>query len=90
MTIRNNARDSQYETNIDGHLAFITYEMDGPHKITFTHTTVPDALAGRGVASALAKFALDDARAQKLKVVAQCPFVASYIRKHAEYQDLVK
>jgi hypothetical protein len=29
-------------------------------------------------------------RARNLKVVAQCPFVAGYIGKHADYSDLLK
>jgi uncharacterized protein len=90
MTIRNNERDSQYETNIDGHIAYVAYEMEHPDRIVFTHTHVPEALGGRGVGGALAKFALDDARARNLSVVPQCPFVKSYIGKHPEYQDLVK
>ena len=51
-----------------------------------------DPAAGRdiGAFDVVAKFALEDARARKLTVVAQCPFVANYIQKHPEYQDLLK
>src|ERR671938_624989 len=50
--------------------------------IVFTHTEVPPALEGRGIAGALARYALDDARRQGLAVLPQCPFIASYIRRH--------
>lgn len=89
MTITNNERDSQYETNVDGHLAYAAYEMPHPDTILFTHTKVPEALGGRGVGGGLAKFALEDARARRLKVIAQCPFIKAYIEKHPEYQDLL-
>jgi predicted GNAT family acetyltransferase len=89
MTIINNQRDSQYETSVDGHLAYAAYEMLHPDTIVFTHTKVPEALGGRGIAGSLAKFALDDVRARKLKVIARCPFIKAYIEKHPEYQDLL-
>jgi predicted GNAT family acetyltransferase len=57
--------------------------------IVFTHTIVPKAIEGRGVASKLIRAALDSARDQGLKVVAQCPFVAAYMQRHPETRDLL-
>jgi len=51
---------------------------------------VPPALEGRGIAGKLARAALDYARERKLSVIPRCPFVAAYIRKHPEYQSLVR
>lgn len=87
--VRNNTAESRFELDVDGHTAAAYYDFS-PGVITFTHTEVPEALSGRGVGSQLAKGALDSVRAQKLKVVAKCPFIAGYITKHPEYQDLVK
>ncbi|MDF7777862.1 GNAT family N-acetyltransferase [Sphingomonas sp. AOB5] len=86
--IVNNAADLRYETHVEGHTAFAAYKLHG-EVITFTHTIVPEELGGRGIASRLIKFALDDVRAQGLKVIAQCPFVAAYIEKHPDYRDLL-
>jgi uncharacterized protein len=87
--IRNNETESQFETTIDGHTAAVAYFVEG-NVITFTHTGVPDALGGRGIAGALAKHALEHARANNLAVVPSCSYIASYIRKNPEYQDLVR
>jgi len=87
--VRNNEKQSQYETTVDGHVAYTAYDLEDPNRIVFTHTVVPEELAGRGVAGAIVKFALDDARARKLTVVPQCPYVAAYIKKHPEYEDLL-
>ena len=87
--IRNNEESSRYETTIDGHTAYTAYDQDDSGRVVFTHTVVPDELSGRGLAGALVKHALDDARSRDKKVVPQCSYVASYIRKHPEYQDLV-
>ena len=86
--VRNNTAEHRYELTVEGHLA-ATYYQIANGVITFVHTEVPDALAGRGVGSKLVKGALDQVRSQGLKVVAQCPFVKAYIEKHAEYADLL-
>jgi predicted GNAT family acetyltransferase len=55
-----------------------------------SHTEVPPELGGKGIASKLIRGALDQVRAEGLKVIAQCPFVKAFIDKHADYQDLLK
>lgn len=88
-TVLNNTDKNRYELSVDGHLAATYYRVaDGV--ITFIHTEVPDALAGRGVGAKLVKGALDQVRAAGLKVVPQCPFVRAYIEKHPDYADLLK
>jgi predicted GNAT family acetyltransferase len=88
-TVRDNPAENRYELTVDGHLAGAYYKLaDGV--ITFVHTEVPKELGGRGIGSQLVKGALDDVRARNLKVVAQCPFVAGYIGKHADYSGLLK
>ncbi|WP_211596662.1 GNAT family N-acetyltransferase [Phreatobacter stygius] len=86
--VRNNPELNRYELAVEGHVAAAYYQLK-PGIITFVHTEVPNELAGKGVGSALARGALDDARAQGLKVVAQCPFIGAYIAKHGEYGDLL-
>jgi uncharacterized protein len=77
-----------FETTVDGHVAILNYKQDG-RSITFIHTQVPKALAGRGVGSALAGAGLKYAREQGLQVIPKCEFVAGYIKKHPEFADLV-
>lgn len=86
--ISDNTAQSRFELEVEGHLAAAHYERNG-NVITFTHTEVPPELGGKGVGSALVKGALDQARAQGLKVVAECPFVKAWIGKHAAYADLL-
>lgn len=86
--IRNNEEQSRFETTVEGKTAFAAYHR-GDGRITFTHTEVPPELEGRGIAGAIVKHALDDARNNKLAVVAQCAYVAAYVKRHPEYQDLL-
>ena len=88
MNIENNAGANRWEAHIDEDLATAEYRRSG-NTIFFIHTDVPRVLEGKGVASRLVKTALDDARLQHLAVVPFCPFVASFIRRHPDYKDLV-
>lgn len=75
----------RFEMHIDGHMAYEVFERF-PGGIAYLHTIVPKALEGRGVASRLVKYILDDAAENGLKVRPDCPFVKAYIDKHPEYQ----
>ncbi len=86
--VRDNRAEQEFELDVDGHRAVAAYQRE-EGRIVFTHTVVPRAIEGRGVASKLIRAALDSARDQGLKVVPQCPFVAAYIQKHPEYRDLL-
>lgn len=88
VEVRDNPEAGRYEAAVDGHLAVAEYRLSGD-TITFTHTEVPEELEGQGIAGQVVRFALDDARSRGLKVVPRCPYVADYIRRHQEYQDLV-
>ena len=85
---RMNPFDSNYAPTATA-ISEMTYKStDGV--ITFVHTEVPPELGGRGIASKLIRGALDQVRADGLKVIAQCPFVKAFIEKNAAYQDLLK
>lgn len=66
----------------------LDYRMDGDVRI-YVHTGVRDAYEGQGLAGKLAKYVLDDARAEGIKIGATCPYVRSYLERHPEEQDLL-
>jgi len=88
VDVSNNEAEQRYEARVDGRLAILAYQQEGG-RIVYTHTEVPEELEGQGIAGKLTRVALDDARAQRLAVVPRCPYVAGYIQRHPEYQDLV-
>ena len=89
FVVADNPAQNQYEGRLDGQLvAHSEYEL-APGVITFLHTEVDPELEGQGIGSALASNVLDDVRARGLRVVARCPFIAAYIRRHREYADLL-
>ena len=89
IPVLDNPEASQFEAHVDEQLAFVSYIKHGD-TIIFTHTEVPKELQGRGLASILARAVLERARAEGWRVVARCPFIASYIERHPEYQPLLQ
>src|SRR5215216_6840679 len=75
-------RDRQrFEVTVDGATAFLVYERTYD-ELTLVHTDVPESLRGRHIGDALVQAALDAGRSAGLRIVAVCPFVRSYLRKH--------
>jgi hypothetical protein len=54
-----------------------------------THTEVPAALEGRGIAAALVRAALTHAERERLKVRPLCSYVSMYMRRHPETLSLL-
>ena len=73
---------------VDGQLSEACYSLAG-HTMVLTHTGVPAALAGRGIAAVLVQAALAHARAQGLTVRPLCSYVQAYMRRHPETLDLL-
>jgi predicted GNAT family acetyltransferase len=85
--VRDNTALSRFELQTEGGIAVADYHLT-PGVITFYHTEVPPGLRERGLASRLMQGALEQARAQGLKVVPRCAFVAHYLDTHPEFKDL--
>jgi predicted GNAT family acetyltransferase len=83
-----NEKEQQFEIHLEGEKAFMQYRLhDG--KIALMHTEVPDKLGRRGLATALVEYALKYARDHKLPVLAYCPFVVTYLKRHPDQMDIV-
>jgi predicted GNAT family acetyltransferase len=79
----------RFETVVDGRLALCAYRLEGA-LLVLHHTEVPSALQGQGLAAALVAAALAWARSRGLKVRPSCSYVAAYMRRHPEAQDLLE
>jgi predicted GNAT family acetyltransferase len=79
----------RFEVAVDSELAgSLVYRAKGG-LLALIHTEVDERFEGHGLGGRLARFALDQARAQELAVLPFCPFVNDWIKRHREYADLV-
>lgn len=62
----------------------MTFSKASPTMIIVDHTAVPDSMRGMGLASALARRVIADARAAGQKIVPPCPFLRGYMERHRE------
>ncbi len=88
-SIEFNASEQRYEIHVDGTVAGFTRALVDGDVVTLSHTAVADEFEGQGLAGQLVTGALDDVRAQGMKVIATCAYVKRFIEKHAEYADLL-
>jgi predicted GNAT family acetyltransferase len=88
FTILNNEKEQQFQVRLEGEMASLEYRMN-EGKIVLMHTEVPEKLGGRGIASALAKYGMDYARAHHFPVKVYCPFVQTWLKRHPEEMDIV-
>jgi predicted GNAT family acetyltransferase len=88
MDVIHDADARQFHVDVEGHRGIIDYTLrDGVMAIT--HTGVPPAIGGRGVAAELTRAALETARREGWKVVPACSYAAAFIRRHPEFAALV-
>lgn len=81
--------DSRYVISVDGVQAGLTAYVDHGDQRIFYHTEIGAEFGGRGLASRLIPAALTDTRDQGRRVVPVCPFVAAYVQKHHDFDDIL-
>ena len=87
LDVVDNRAMNRFEAALGDDVAFSTYRL-GKRTIAFLHTEVPEVLRGRGIGERLVRASLDSARARGLLVIPLCPYVAAFLKRHDEYQDI--
>ena len=86
--VEHNEAQQRFEWTEDGQLSVLEYELQNGVMVIM-HTGVPEPVGGRGIAADLAQAALDTARLRGWRVRPLCSYVAGYIQRKAQYQDLL-
>jgi uncharacterized protein len=73
-------RPGQFRLRMDGQDCVLDYQRRGD-TVVFTHTGVPAALQGRGLAARLVEAGLQWAQAEGLGVEPACSYVAAYAQR---------
>jgi predicted GNAT family acetyltransferase len=88
LTVRHEPASRRFTAAVEGGTAFLSYREPAERVLDLHHTYVPPAQRGGGIASQLTEHALRHARETGCKVVPSCPFVAAFMQRHPEYQEL--
>ena len=76
----------RFTVEVEGIPAQLDYTLaDGV--MTITHTRVPPAIGGRGIAGELTRTALDTARNSGWSINPVCSYAAAYVAKHSPEGD---
>ena len=89
VDVTHNPEENRFEIAVDGHQAVLDYILM-ENTIVFTHTGVPPAISVFNLGVKLAQTGLEYARENGLRVRSKCWFVSKYLKRHPEYQDLLK
>lgn len=97
--ISNNAGQNRFELRMNGDLVGIIgyYDYDsakgGRHNrqktVSFMHTVITEDFGHRGLAAAMVRGALDEARRYGWKVRPVCTYVQRFVAHNPEYRDIV-
>lgn len=78
----------RFEIRVDGVVAGFSQFMDvGSQRIMF-HTEIDKQFGGQGLATKVVQEALEQTRADGLRVVPVCPFVKKHLRKNPGFEDI--
>lgn len=79
--IKHDAANCRFTTTVEGVSARVDYEVEAG-VLVITHTIVPPAIGGRGIAGHLVEAVFNHARAKGLKVRPECSYADVWARRH--------
>jgi predicted GNAT family acetyltransferase len=77
----------RYVLTLDGQTAELTYTVASPGLRIADHAGAPVSMRGKGVGHALVRRMVEDARAQRFRIVPRCPFVEAERQKNPDWSD---
>lgn len=89
IDIQHDAAAQRFHAVVAGGEAECVYRL-ASNLMNIVHTEVPPQAEGQGIAAVLVGAALAHARAMGWRVRPSCSYVRSYMRRHAETQDLLE
>jgi len=90
ITHETRGEGGRYIAHIEGeeHTGHLDWEPKGQDVRVATHTIVPKAIGGRGIAAQLVDALVADARERGFKIVPQCSYVEKKFERNPDWADL--
>lgn len=90
LQITHDNDDLRFYADVEGEEAELTYTYPEDGVMDFDHTFVPEKGRGKGIANQLVEAGLKYAKSQNYKAIASCPVVDAYVKRHPEYNSIMK
>lgn len=74
----------RFEARRAGQLVGVIEYRNLAGRIVLSHTEVPAAFEGQGIAGAMARTVLEELRSRRVRVAIKCPYLRTYIERHPE------
>lgn len=88
-SVQDNPAERRYEMPIaDGTVAAAYYRLEDGI-VVLIHTEVPFEYSGNGIGSRLAEGVFDAIRKSGRRAIIRCEFMANFIARHPENQDVI-
>jgi uncharacterized protein len=88
LDITHDRVNTVFLAKVDGSECELDYRLDGK-TMTITHTGVPDAVAGRGIANLLTRKAVEVAAHNGWKVHPACSYAVRWFERNTEFRNLL-
>jgi predicted GNAT family acetyltransferase len=85
--VHDNRELKRFELKVDDEVVFADYRRQ-PGRLVITYVEAPMALRGTGAAGRLMQGVLEQARAERVKVLPLCGYARAWIQRHPEFKDL--
>jgi len=72
------------------YLLHVTFPLHDTGVVNINHTFVDPSLRGQGVASKMMHETMKFLQSKDLKVVATCPYAVVWLKKHKEYETMIR
>jgi predicted GNAT family acetyltransferase len=89
LLVRQDVRRGRYQIYVDGAVGGLTQYVERGNERIFVHTETEPGFEGKGLASELIRQALEGTRSQGMRIIPVCPFVAAYVSRHHDFDDIV-
>jgi predicted GNAT family acetyltransferase len=89
VEIQHDEENKIFYIEIAGERSDLKYRFEGDTTINAYSTFTPPEQRGQGLAGKVTQAALDWAKTKSYKVIPGCPYVAAYIKRHPEYEELL-
>jgi predicted GNAT family acetyltransferase len=90
MEIKNDTNSKKFTSQVEGGEAYIIYRRGPENAYELVSTLVPPPARGHNVADQLVRMALETAKREQVKIIATCPYVRSWFKKHPSEQAILQ